>query len=99
MNDYEQGFIAGLLDSEGCLYWNRGKYPTIEIYNTNFMLLVKAQSIVGGSLFEGTGGGKKKLCAFRLTIRFPAWLDWLPQVPLVEKEYMRQEFLLWAVKQ
>lgn len=70
MNDYERGFIEGLIDGEGCISVTcnkqrtspnmRYKY-TLEITNTNLETLEKAQKIIGGKITPKQPSGNRKL--------------------------------------
>ena len=105
MNDYDKGWISALTDSEGSLYWERYKrgyehaYPVISITNTNFLLLLKAQKLIGGTIFIAPRDKPNHHICWHLVVRFKDWKNWLHEIPLIQKEVRRQEFLLWSLQQ
>src|SRR6266540_3207065 len=103
MTDYDKGWISALIDGEGCLHWERDKrinrkYPIITIGNTNFVLLLRAQKLLGGKLYGLGAHASYHKVYWQLDIRFPSWKNWLHEIPLIQKEVLRQEFLLWSLK-
>jgi len=99
MNDYEKGWVSAFIDSEGSLIWAKNrmspKMPVVQITNTNFLLLTKAQKLLGGTLCYHSGAN---LVAWQLQIHFKYWKSWLCQIPLIEKEVTRQEFLMFQMR-
>ena len=62
MNNFQKGFIVGILEGEGCISIVRKKHPTmscgyqltpvVSIVNTNLELLTYIQSIIGGKIYS-----------------------------------------------
>jgi len=91
LTEFEKGWVTGLIDGEGCLTYNPA--PRIIITNTNLFIILKLQSLLGGTLT--TSQNAIHTC-WNLVIGRKYWQNWLWQLPLLEKETLRQQFLYEA---
>ena len=91
--DYDRGWIAALIDGEGCLSITKTGYPRLQIWNTNRRFLERAQILIGGSLHEVPMSKLSKKRVYCLTLWKTLLLWLLPQVELINKERMRKVIL------
>lgn len=78
MNDFELGFIIGLIEGEGSITLSRGKStifkqgfslcPRFYITNTNLQLLSEAKKIISGTIFKEKSKNSKHRDKYRLTL-------------------------------
>ncbi|HZY95127.1 MAG TPA: hypothetical protein VFE98_09800 [Candidatus Bathyarchaeia archaeon] len=98
IQDYDRGWIAALIDSEGSLcirkLKNGGLYPNLQIWNTDRRFLEHAQRIIGGTLCEvkpSNSLSKKRVYQLSLYQTLLMWL--LPQVELIVKAKRKRQVL------
>jgi len=112
LNQYEKGFLEGLIDGEGSISlaktktkqntkWrtNRGFQwqPRMEIGNTNKQLLEKAQKIIREGVITKSGKTKKGVIFWKYTASSNVLRRILPQLQLIVKERQKL-YLLKALK-
>lgn len=78
MNDFELGFIVGLVEGEGTISLSMGKSkifkqgfalcPRFYITNTNLQLLSEAKRIIGGIIFKAKSKNTKHKDKYKLCI-------------------------------
>lgn len=100
MNDYDKGFLEGVIDSEACLQMalNRGHLrPYCNITNINRQLLEKVQRIIGFGFIGGPYPPVKSAHQTKETYRYSVSATGLrrilPQLNLIVKEKQRLEIL------
>ena len=97
----QKGYIAGMMDGEGCLYYNprpknRGYHPVMNIANTNEEVIVYLQSLIGGTVHrrETPDNWKDSFC---LMAHSGVLRELLPQIEdlLIVKRAQAKLMLRW----
>lgn len=83
LSDTQKGYIAGLIDGEGCLsiFKTKNHYsPKLIIGMTHYETLSKIQQLISGNLREATINGMNNKRQWVLTIQANILRDLLPQI-------------------
>lgn len=90
LSEYNKGYIASFIDTDGSLYLDRKKYPRVAFYNDDKSILEHVYNILGvGNVYEHNG--HYKLVVSNLKDVYTI----LKNVRLVIKEPLRKNYLFW----
>lgn len=74
MEEWKIGYLAGMIDGEGCIFVNQNRNRSTPIYhlgllisNTNLQLLQYLQKDFGGTIYTGGSPGIKNKQGYRLS--------------------------------
>ncbi len=53
ITEIEKGWVAGIIDGEGCI-WENNNRPMLEVFNTDIRMLQKLKELFDGGIYNST---------------------------------------------